>query len=163
MNRTLLILCMASGAATLFAAPESPAAAPAVSPAPALSAIGSLTQLALRVGSDGTLPPHLVSVLGVGAHGAGLPVRQLVLREGQEVRVYNVSVANHSDLVILRHDEAAHTTAAYRFSPKGKLRMAVSYADGGDSREMPASEAQARFAGEINYWSAASQRATAPH
>ena len=162
MNRTLLILWMAGAAAPLHAAPESPAPV-AANPAPATAEIGSLTQLALRSGSDGTLPPHLVEVLGMGTHVAGLPVRQLVIRAGQEVRVFNVSVANHADLVILRHDEAARTTAAYRLWAKGTLRRAVSYTDGSDSRAMPQTEAQSRFAGEIKYWSAVSHRATAPH
>jgi hypothetical protein len=163
MYRALLILWMAAAAAPLYAAPESPASAVAANPARATAEIGLLTQLALRAGSDGTLPPHLVEVLGMGTHVAGLPVRQLVMREGQEVRVFNVSVAKHTDLVILRHDEAARTTAAYRLSAKGTLREAVSYSDGSESRPMSATEAKSRFAAEITYWSAVSHRASAPH
>ena len=41
--------------------------------------------------------------------------------------------------------------------------MAVSYTDGSPSREMPAAEAQSRFAAEIKYWSAVSHGASAPH
>jgi hypothetical protein len=125
--------------------------------APAAQALDSLTKLALRSGSQAKLPPNLVAVLGLGVQIAGLPVRQLVLRAGAKARVFNVSVANHSDLVILNHDEAAHVTSAYLLSPQGKLRTAVSYEDGHESRPTPAARARPRFASEIQYWSAISQ------
>lgn len=161
MIRGLLLVSMAAGAVTLYAGPDAPALGVVANPAPA--AISSLTQLALRIGKDDKLPPNLVSVLGLGTHVTGLPVRQLVLRDGQEVRVFNVCVANHSDLVIFRHDEAAHASTVYLLSPKGRLRKAVSYIDGGESRALPAAEAQTHFAAEIGYWSAVSQRSSAQH
>ena len=163
MIRSLLLLAMASGAATLYALADSPAPAVVMSSAPAPAGFSSLTELALRMGKDGKLPPNLVTVLGLGTHVAGLPVRQLVLRERQVVHVFNVSVAKHSDLVIFTHDEAGHVTWAYLLSPKGRLRAAVSYADGLEARAMPPAEAQSRFAAETKYWSAVSQSSAAPH
>ena len=163
MFRKLLCLWMAGGTAALSAGSDPSAPAAVATPAPTPSVITALTQQALRSGNESKLPSHLTDVLGLGTQLAGLPVRQLVLRVGQEIRAFNVSVARHTDLVIFSHDEPSRATAAYLFSPDGRLRKAVSYISGAESRVMPAAEAQQRFAAEIKYWSAVGQGAPAPH
>jgi hypothetical protein len=113
-----------------------------------------LTQQALTAGHQATLPPNLSRVLGLAAQGKGIEVRQLVTRAGKKVRTFNVSVADHRDLVIFSVDEGTQSTVAYLLAPGGRLRKAVSYQTGGPPRELSAAEANVGFAGEVRYWSA---------
>ena len=101
------------------------------------------------------LPPHVSSVLGLADPAQGVEVRQLLAREGQRVRTYNVSVAHHRELVLFNADEQTGTVSAYLLSPAGRLRQAVSYHAGGDPQVLQAHEAREGFAREVRFWSAA--------
>ena len=114
-----------------------------------------------RDGRDGQLPPHLSLVLGLGDGSAPLHVKQAVLREGSEVRVFNVSSADRKDVVILNTDEKHQSTKAYLLSRGGSLRDAVSYRAGEQPQRMPAAEAKAAAAAEIKFWTRLRQRSTA--
>jgi hypothetical protein len=118
----------------------------------ARTGLNDLIESVLRNGKDGQLPPHLSLVLGLGTGDAPLGVKQAVLREGHEVRVFNVSIANHQDIIILRTDEQDGNTQAYLISASGKLRKAVSYHVGAQTRRTPTSEARAASAEEIKFW-----------
>jgi len=113
--------------------------------------LGGLVDAVLQKGLDGQLPPHLSLVLGIGK-GNSVAVKQAVLREGFRVRVFNVSVANHKDIVILHTNEQTRTTEAYLVSSAGKLRTAVSYEAGGQPQVMPPNQARAAVAAEIKFW-----------
>jgi hypothetical protein len=113
----------------------------------------------LRNGRDGQIPPHLSLVLGIGTGDAPLSAKQAVLREGPEVRVFNVSVANSKDIVILRTNEQEQTTKAYLLSATGKLRKSVFFHAGGPTQEIPSKEAIAAAADEIKYWTNSGHRA----
>ena len=52
--------------------------------------LDDLIESVLRSGRDGRLPPHLSLVLGLGTGDTPLEVKQAVLREGPEMRVFNV-------------------------------------------------------------------------
>jgi NADPH-dependent glutamate synthase beta subunit-like oxidoreductase len=123
--------------------------APAKGAHPALDAV---IDSVLRNGRNGQLPPHLSLVLGIGAGDAPLDVKQAVIRTGPEVRVFNVCVANHKDIVILRTNEEQRTTRAYLFSTAGKLRKAVSFVAAGPPQLTPAPEAKAALADELTFW-----------
>ena len=113
----------------------------------------------LHNGLDGQLPPHLSLVLGIGSGEAPLKVKQAVLREGPEVRVFNVSVVNPKDIVILRTNELQQTTKAYLLSTTGKLRMAVAFRAGEPTQQIPSADAKAAAADEVQFWSNLGQRA----
>jgi hypothetical protein len=117
----------------------------------------------LRNGRDGQLPPHLSLVLGLGSGDAPLEVKQAVLREGSEVRVFNVSVADHKNIVILRTNEQKHSTKAYLVTTNGKLRKAVSYEAGGEPHMTQKAAAGGAAADEIKFWTTLNQpRAPGP-
>lgn len=121
---------------------------------PALGAGAGLDVLAntvLQKGLDGLLPPNLSLVLGIGT-GNAVPVKQAVLRNGALVRVFNVCVADHDDIVLLRTNEQKRTSRAYLVSRDGKLRKAVSFDAGGPPHLVPAARAKTAFSAEIRFW-----------
>lgn len=133
---------------------------------PAQSARPGLEDLidsVLRGGRDGQLPPHLSLVLGIGSGDAPLLVKQAVLRDGPEVRVFNVCVANHKDIVILRTNELQQGTKAYLLSTTGKLRRAVSFRAGEQPLQTPRVEADTAAAAEVTFWAGLGQRSLQVH
>jgi hypothetical protein len=112
-----------------------------------------LTQQALAGGFPSKLPPHLAMVMGLAPNGESVEVRQLVSRSEPQVRTFNVSVANHRDLVLFVVDEKAQSTVAYLLAPDGKLRKAVAYQWGAEPQELSAAEAHTGLAREVRFWS----------
>jgi hypothetical protein len=112
-----------------------------------------LTEQALQTGAHATLPPNVSGILGLGDPGKSVEVRQLIARDGHEVRTFNVSVAQHRDLVIFKVDEKAATAVAYLLAPGGRLRSAVSYHTGGQPQPLQPDQARAGFAREVRFWS----------
>jgi len=112
----------------------------------------AVVQSVLHNGRDGQLPPNLSLVLGIGKGDAPLIVKQAVVRDGPKVRVFNVSVVNPKDIVILRTNEQERTTKAYLLSATGKLRTAVSYHAGEPTQQIPTAGAISESADEIKYW-----------
>ena len=123
----------------------------------------NLIDSVLRSGRDGQLPPHLSLVLGIGSGDAPLPVKQAVLRDGPEVRVFNVCVANHQDIVLLRTNELQQSTTAYLLSTAGKLRRAVSFRAGEQPLQTPVAKADAASAEEVKFWTDLGQRSPPGH
>ncbi|MGH8277289.1 MAG: hypothetical protein ACRETH_11400 [Steroidobacteraceae bacterium] len=113
--------------------------------------LGNLADTVLQKGADARLPPNLSLVLGIGT-GEALAVKQAVLREGAEVRVFNVCVANPQDIVMLHTNEHERTTRAFLLSRDGKLRKAVAFRAGGPPRVTPPAQAKAGFAAELKFW-----------
>jgi hypothetical protein len=89
----------------------------------------------------------------------GTDVRQLLAKEGHQVRTFNVSVANHADVVIFNVNAQSGTTVAYLVAPDGQLRKAVAYQTGGQARDLSAADAKAGMAREKKYWSARAKSA----
>jgi len=119
---------------------------------PAGSRLGVLIDSVLHQGLNAQLPPHLALVLGIGTGVEPLAVKQAVLRDWPEVRVFNVSAPNHKDIVILRTNEKERTTMAYLVSTTGKLRKAVFFHAEEQARQIPAAEANAALRDEIKFW-----------
>jgi hypothetical protein len=89
-------------------------------------------------------------------------VRQLVSKEGHQVRTFNVSVANHADIVIFNVNAQSGAIKAYLITPEGQLRKAVAYQRGEQARELSAADAKAGLAREKKFWSARVKSAKAP-
>ena len=121
--------------------------------------VQTLTQQALDSGFLSRLPPNVSVVFGLAKADEGTDVRQLLSKEGHQVRTFNVSVANHADIVIFNVDAQSGATVAYLISPEGQLRRAVAYKPGGQAKDLGAADAKAGLAHEKKFWSARAKSA----
>lgn len=123
----------------------------------------TLTQQALDSGFLSRLPPNVSLALGLAKAKEGTEVRQLLAKEGNQVRTFNVGVANHADVVIFNVNAKTGATVAYLLTADGELRKAASAPAGGEARELSAADAKAGLARERHFWSSrAHQSATPP-
>lgn len=122
----------------------------------------ALAQQALDSGFLGRLPPNVSLVFGLAKPQEGTDVRQLVSKEGHQVRTFNVSVANHADIVIFNVNAQSGAIKAYLITPEGQLRKAVAYQRGEQARELSAADAKAGLAREKKFWSSHAKPAKAP-
>jgi hypothetical protein len=111
-----------------------------------------LIDAVIRNGPDSQLPAHLSVVIGVSQVEQTTAVKQAVARDGAMVRTFNVSVANHDDVVMILYDEQSRAAKAYLSSPAGTLRKAVSYQADAPATVRPLGAARDDFAKEINFW-----------
>jgi hypothetical protein len=119
----------------------------------------TLTQQALDSGFLSRLPPNVCVVFGLAKPEEGTDVRQLLSKEGHQVRTFNVSVANHKDVVIFNVNAQSGATVAYLITPDGQLRRAVSYQPGGQAKDLSAADAKAGLAHEKKFWTARAKAA----
>jgi hypothetical protein len=109
------------------------------------------------------LPSHLSVVLGVSSIEQPTAVKQAVLRNGDTVRTFNVSTANHNEVVLIAYNEQSRSSKAYLLSTQGTLRKAVSFQAGAPAIERSLEEASADFAAEVKFWTDLQQQLSAPH
>jgi len=121
--------------------------------------VQTLTQQALDSGFLSRLPPNVSVVFGLAKADEGTDVRQLLSKEGHQVRTFNVSVANHADVVIFNVDAQSGSTVAYLITPEGQLRRAVAYKPGGQAKDLSGADAKAGFAHEKKFWAARAKSA----
>jgi len=123
--------------------------------------VQTLTQQALDSGFLSRLPPNVSVVFGLAKPEEGTDVRQLLSKEGHQVRTFNVSVANHADVVIFNVNAQSGATVAYLITPEGQLRKAVTYQPGAQAKDLSAADAKAGLAREKKFWSARAKSAPA--
>jgi hypothetical protein len=124
----------------------------------------TLTQQALSTGFLARLPPSVSGVLGLANASEGSEVRQLLSKEGHQVRTFNVTVAGH-EVVIFDVNAQTGATAAYLVSSDGRPLKAASYQSGGEARLLGLEDAKSGFSREVRFWSARARHspaATAP-
>jgi len=114
----------------------------------------TLTQQALNSGFLTRLPAPVSVAFGLAKADEGTEVRQLLSKAGHRLRTFNVSVANHGDVVIFNVNAQTGATVAYLVAPDGRLRKAVSYQAGGTAQALTAADAQPGLAREAHFWSA---------
>ena len=129
---------------------------------PAGQWVQTLTQEALDSGFLSRLPPNVSVVFGLAKPQEGTDVRQLLSKEGHQVRTFNVGVVNHADVVIFDVNTQSGTTVAYLVAPDGQLRKAVAYQTGGEAKDLSAADAKAGMAREKKYWSARAKSVHSP-
>jgi hypothetical protein len=122
----------------------------------------ALIPQALNSGFLTRLPPTVSVALAIPKAEEGTEVRQLLRKSGHQVRTFNVSVANHGDVVIFNVNGRTGATVAYLLTPEGQLRKAVSYQAGGEAHALPAAAAQAGLAREVRFWAARARQSTPP-
>jgi len=121
--------------------------------------VQTLSQQALDSGFLSRLPPNVSVVFGLAKAQEGTDVRQLLSKEGHQVRTFNVSVANHADVVIFNVNAQSGATVAYLLTPEGQLRRAVTYQPGAQAKDLSAADAKAGLAHEKKFWSARAKSA----
>jgi hypothetical protein len=124
--------------------------------------LNALVESVVQHGPDALLPAHLSVLLGVNSTEQSTPVKQAVVRDGSTVRTFNVSAANHGNLVMLTYDEKTHETKAYLVAATGALRKAVSYQAGAPANERSTKDARNDFAHEVSFWAKFEQQAAGP-
>jgi hypothetical protein len=104
-----------------------------------------------REGMHGKLPPHISTLLGLSQEEE-CPVMQGVVRTGEVVQGFDVSIANQKDIVLFVVDEAAKNQTLYLTSPEGTLRKVVAVKAGvGDVARITDNDRKA-FAKEKQFW-----------
>lgn len=141
MNRTLTSLTVLA----LFAL------APGGAPADVPWAQG-LASRALAEGFLSRLPPHVSKALALAKPDDGTEVRQLIVRSGHHARTFNVSVANHGDIVLFSVDVHTNNSVAYLTGPDGALRKALAFQHVDQEQPLSAAEARAGFQSEKRFW-----------
>jgi hypothetical protein len=114
----------------------------------------ALAAQALDSGFLSRLPPNLSKAFGLVKPDEGAEVRQLITRSSRQSRTFNVSVANHNDIVIFNVDVHTNDTVAYLLGPDGRLRKALAYRNVDQERTLTPQEAQRGFQSEKRFWSA---------
>jgi hypothetical protein len=113
----------------------------------------ALASQALDSGFLSRLPPKLSKALSLAKPDDGTEVRQLITRSGHHARTFNVSVANHNDIVMFSVDIHTNDSVAYLLGPDGKLRKAVAYQHVDQEHPLSPAEAQSGFRAEKSFWS----------
>jgi hypothetical protein len=104
-----------------------------------------------REGAHGKLPPHISTLLGLSKEEE-CPVTQGVVRTGNVVQGFDVSVANKNDIVLFVVDETAKDQTLYLTSPEGKLRKVVSVKAGEGSVAPITNTDRKAFEKEKQFW-----------
>ena len=116
----------------------------------------ALAAQALDSGFLSRLPPNLSKSFGLTKPDQGAEVRQLITRSSKQSRTFNVSVANHNDIVIFNVDGRTNDTVAYLVGTDGTLRKALAYHNVDQERTLSPQEARQGFEREKRFWSARS-------
>ena len=114
MSKVATRRCVAFLAILILAVAILPAAAGQAqhSPHPAAqSRFAQAADVTVREGLHATLPPHISTLLGLSKEEE-FPVQQGVVRTGNLVQGFDVSVADRNDIVLFVVDEAANDEAA---------------------------------------------------
>lgn len=154
MSKVATRRCVAFLAILILAVAILPAAAGQAqhSPHPAAqSRFAQAADVTVREGLHATLPPHISTLLGLSKEEE-FPVQQGVVRTGNLVQGFDVSVADRNDIVLFVVDEAANNQALFLTSPEGVLRKVVSVKAGvGDVVRITDKEREA-FKEEKQFW-----------
>jgi hypothetical protein len=102
----------------------------------------------LREGAHAQLPPHLSTLLGISAEKE-CPVMQGVVRTGQVVQGFDVSMANKNDVVLFVVNE---TTNDHLTSAEGTLRRMVSVEAGVGKVRRITNQDRKAFEKEKQFW-----------
>jgi hypothetical protein len=122
------------------------------SPHPAAqSRFAQAADVTVREGLHATLPPHISTLLGLSKEEE-FPVQQGVVRKGNLVQGFDVSVADRNDIVLFVVDEAANNQALFLTSPEGVLRKVVSVKAGVGNVVRITDKEREAFKKEKQFW-----------
>jgi hypothetical protein len=126
--------------------------------APTTSGSGNRDRIAraadtvLTAGLRAKIPPHVSDMLGVSSDQKECEVSQRFERNGKQVRGFDVSRADKSNIVLFVVDEATDEQTFYLTSGRGTLRRVLAVREG-TGRILPVTaKEKAAFEKELQYW-----------
>ena len=139
-------------AVMLLAACWLAAQSPKKSPAPkATSRLATAIDQTLAQGYDAILPAHVSNLLGISLDAHEVPVKQ-ANEMGEPIRGFDVSVAEHNNVVLFVDSRAEKKATYYLTSRHGVLRKVLSVADGVGHDRSPTMEDKEAFEKEKQHW-----------
>jgi len=140
---TIFVLLLAVGG--LAAQSQKPA------PGKASSRLASAIERTLDQGHDAILPPHVSHLLGISPDEHEVPVKQFV-EMGAPIRGFEVSTAEHNDVVMFVESLDKKDRTFYLVSSRGVLRKVLSIIDGVGYDRPPTAADKAAFEPEKQHW-----------
>ena len=105
----------------------------------------------LEQGHDVFLPPHISHLLGISPDEQKVPVKQLA-EMGETIRGFEVSTANHNDIVIFVENQSQGDSIFYLLSATGTVRKVVSVKAGVGYDRAPTAADRTALAAEKKLW-----------
>jgi hypothetical protein len=105
----------------------------------------------LEQGHDVFLPPHISHLLGISPDEQKVPVKQ-VAEMGETIKGFEVSAANHDDIVIFVENPSHGESTFYLLSATGTARRVVSVKAGVGYDRAPTAADRTALAREKQYW-----------
>jgi hypothetical protein len=131
-----------------------PAATGQVQHSPRSQAQSRFAQAADKTSREGVpakLPPHLSTLLGLSTEEE-CPVKQNIVRTGNVVQGFDVSVADKNDIVLFVVNETANDQTLYLTSPEGTLQKVVSVKAGVGAEARITDKDKKAFEKEKQFW-----------
>jgi hypothetical protein len=115
------------------------------------SALGTAIDRTVEQGHDAILPPHVSNLLGLSPDEHEVPIKQFV-QMGEPIRGFEVSSANHNNVVIFVESRAQKQTIFYLTSRRGGLRKVLSVVEGTGYARVPTKDDKEEFEKEKQRW-----------
>ncbi len=117
----------------------------------ATSGLATAIDRTLDEGHDAVLPPHVSHLLGISPEEREVPVKQFV-EMGESIRGFEVSTAEHNDVVIFVESRAQKQSLFYLASRHGLLRKVLAVVEGVGYARRPTKDDQEQFEKEKQRW-----------
>ena len=105
----------------------------------------------LAEGDDAILPPHVSNMLGLSPDEHQVPVKQ-AHEMGELIRGFEVSTADHNNVVIFVENRAQKQTTFYLMSKHGTLRKVLAVIAGTGYSRRPTPQDREAFEKEKQRW-----------
>lgn len=115
------------------------------------SRLASAIDRTLDQGHDAILPPHVSNLLGISPEQHEVPVKQFV-QMGEPVRGFEISTAEHNNVVIFVESSAQKKSTFYLTSRRGTLRKVLSVIEGVGYARVPTKPDRETFEQEKQRW-----------
>jgi hypothetical protein len=118
---------------------------------PTKSSLGSAIDRTLAEGNEAILPPHVSNLLGISPKEHEIPVKQFV-EMGEPIRGFEVSTAEHNNVVIFVESRTQKKSTFYLTSRRGILRKVLSIIEGVGYSRVPTKDDKDEFEKEKKRW-----------
>jgi hypothetical protein len=115
------------------------------------SSLAGAIDRTLDQGHDAILPPHVSNLLGISPQEQEIPVKQFV-EMGEPIRGFEVSTAEHNNVVIFVESRAQKQSTFYLTSRSGTLRRVLAVVEGVGHSRVPTKADKDEFEKEKKRW-----------
>jgi hypothetical protein len=147
----VLKLMRMAGILILLMVPLLVAQAPTAAAPKAKSRLATAIDRTLEQGHDAVLPPHVSHLLGISPEEHEVPVKQFA-EMGEPIRGFEVSAAEHNNVVLFVESRANNQSTFYLSSPRGALRKVLTVIEGIGYARVPTKDDREAFEKEKQYW-----------